>query len=278
MPPRPDDDPDIAHINLILDRLRTPARLGTLAGEAQHAVSLCRLQIATVRENLRTALAEHPNLARESADAVLGEVIDRLATLADDLSFADPADTTDRASSLWRRAGPGTPLGSVELPDGRRINVRDELHADALFHEGYEAFMREPDQTRRRAIKQTLKVLLDLLQPGERGARVGGSGEHWPRVGCDPLVMLAVNDDLAALLAGRADQGQGLPDVWGASGVDRSGFPDMTPAMIAARLIARRLGYALETGWERVSDLLTDARHGGRAAFARLSPARVVNP
>jgi hypothetical protein len=40
----------------------------------------------------------------------------------------------------------------------------------------------------------------------------------------------------------------------------------MTPSEIAVRLIARRLGFAPETGHERVGDLLTDARRAREAA------------
>jgi hypothetical protein len=69
-----------------------------------------------------------------------------------------------------------------------------------------------------------------------------------------------------ALLRCRPDHGHELPDVWGASGADRPGFRGMTPSEIAVRLIARRLGFAPETGHERVGDLLTDARRAREAA------------
>jgi hypothetical protein len=258
----PQDEQDIVAINTILDRLRRPARLGTLAGEAQHTVSVCRLQIAATRDNLRGALREcRPELVREVADAVLTEIDRRLTALAEDLTLADPADTTNRLASLWKRQpNIGTPLGAVELPDGQRIDVADELHADALVHEAYESFVREADATRRRAIKQSLKDLLDLMQPGERGARVEGSNEAWPRLGVDPQIALAVDADLGALLAQRPDHGQTLPDVWGASGVDTPGFRNMAPSEICARLIARRLGLVPETGWERVRALARSHR------------------
>jgi hypothetical protein len=129
-----------------------------------------------VRERLRTALGAHPDWAREIADGVLEVVDDRPATLANDLGLADPADTTNRLASLWRRGGSrGTPLGTVDGPEGQRIDVTDDLHASALFREGIEPFEREPDPTRRRAIKATLKTLLDLAEPGERGARLVGT-------------------------------------------------------------------------------------------------------
>src|SRR5262249_55746432 len=102
---------------------------------------------------------------------------------------------------------------------------------------------------------RTLRALVRLIEPRERGPRVAGRHPGW-KVAGNPRTLVDTYEQLVAVLRRRD---RPLPDVWGAT-PPRTDFTGYAPVEIARRLIARSRGLTPTSGHETVKRLVREAR------------------
>lgn len=231
---RQQSERDIARVDCLLNALKLPVSFSSMRDQ--------------IRGEIRAAASDFLD-----GDAPGG--VARLKQLDEALAVEADGDDPTAARSIWSRESRS--LGQLRFPDGRLIDV-DELEAWRQWENFFQAWKRTTDRATLVQIRTMMRALIDLMIPPERGPRPADVLRRPP---VDLARLAEMYEELHALITARTAP---LPDAWGASEPADDGtafgFDGMPPSEVAYRLLAWKLGYARDTGWRRVQELVTEAR------------------